>query len=203
VGIGLLVAGGAYAAATGNLDTFAGGVIGGVGGVVAGKAASNAIQNLRNPVNQVQKNVGVNDSVGNQSNRGNNALDVNQGKKASEVQALGNKEPYHARYEKTEIATRYVGDGEAEAIMNNNGIVPNVKSDGITLKNVFYTNDLPLNSASGAQQAYQLPNTPTYRVTVITREVVNIYGGNVQGGTGSELITRQQMQAIEVIKLNQ
>ncbi len=36
VGIGLLVAGGAYSAATGNLDSFSGGLIGGISGYAAG-----------------------------------------------------------------------------------------------------------------------------------------------------------------------
>ncbi len=40
VGVGLLVAGGAYAAATGNLDSFAGGVVGGVGGWATGTRIS-------------------------------------------------------------------------------------------------------------------------------------------------------------------
>jgi hypothetical protein len=49
VGIGLLVAGGAYSAATGNLDTFAGGLIGGIGGYVAGQGALNSNVLKNNP----------------------------------------------------------------------------------------------------------------------------------------------------------
>ncbi len=72
VGIGLLVVGGAYSAATGNLDSFAGGLTGGIGGYVAGQGAlnSNALKN--NPsvksYHQAQR----------QAQRNNNSLKTDQ-----------------------------------------------------------------------------------------------------------------------------
>jgi len=128
-------------------------------------------------------------------------LNVGQSDQVTQGQALNNREVLIGHYEQTNVATRYIGQNEYDAMTGNGMMVPNTNAEGAA-KNVFYTNDVPLNSASQAQAAYQLPNTPVYRVTVMTREVVNIYGGNVAGGSGTELITRQQMQAVDVRRLN-
>ncbi len=67
VGIGLLVAGGAYSAATGNLDSFAGGLIGGIGGYVAGQGVldSGALKN--NPSVKAYKQAQIQAQKNNQS----------------------------------------------------------------------------------------------------------------------------------------
>jgi hypothetical protein len=87
--------------------------------------------------------------------------------------------------------TRYVGPGEAQVIMDT-GMVPDTDAAGAP-KPVFYTPEDPMVDASAAeiQNAYQLPNTPTHIVTLDTTGISNSYGGNVEGGTGIEMITNQ------------
>ena len=75
VGIGLLVAGGAYSAATGNLDSFSGGFIGGVGGWATGSRITTGKWPWAQ-ANQVQKYAGTNQTVGNEKNTPENILDT-------------------------------------------------------------------------------------------------------------------------------
>ena len=96
--------------------------------------------------------------------------------------------------------TRYVGPGEAEVI-EQTGQVPNTDIAG-KQKNVFYTHDAPIDSASGAQDAYQLPVRPTHRVEVDTTNANPVYGGNVDGGNGSELITNNTLPAGKPIPMD-
>ncbi|MFH1318478.1 MAG: RHS repeat-associated core domain-containing protein, partial [Candidatus Omnitrophota bacterium] len=95
---------------------------------------------------------------------------------------------------------RYVGSGEAlEA--DTTGYAPNTTIRGKP-KPVFYTPDKGLTSASQAQRTYNLPNTPTHRLNLNTSRTTNIYGGNVECGTGIEIITNEKIPVTSVTKLN-
>ena len=96
--------------------------------------------------------------------------------------------------------TRYVGAGEA-AVIEQTGMVPNTNAAGAA-KQVFYTPEPPMSSASAAQDAYQLPSTPTHAVELDTSNVHNTYGGNVENGNGVELITHDKIPAKNVTKLD-
>ncbi len=94
--------------------------------------------------------------------------------------------------------TRYVGAGEAQAILDGDMLVPNVTVAG-DAKAVFYTPEAPLASATEAQEAYQLPSTPTHFVELDTTGINNTYGGNVEGSPfHTEMITNDQIPAIRV-----
>jgi len=96
--------------------------------------------------------------------------------------------------------TRYVGAGEA-AVISETGMVPNTNALGAP-KQVFYTPESPMSSASAAQDAYQLPSTPTHAVELDTSGVNNTYGGNVENGNGIELITHDKIPATKITKLD-
>lgn len=178
-GVGI-IGGGGYAAATGNLDSFLGGVAGGVTGGVVGNAIvkSQQFQNVKRTLTPQQ-----------QENQNAQQLKTDQ---KPEV-----KRPIQTEYIYEESGVRYVGPDEAAGAAKN-GVIPNTHFDKVTPKNVFYTNDAPLTSASQAKAAYNLPTMPTHRITFSMKEVVNIYGSTVEGGTGTELITRQQIQVINI-----
>ena len=89
--------------------------------------------------------------------------------------------------------TRYVGEAEAR-IIERTGRVPNTNAAGEP-KTVFYTHDKPLDSAAEAQAAYNLPQKPTHRVTVDTRNAQPGSAGNVENGTGIELMTDRSLPA--------
>lgn len=91
--------------------------------------------------------------------------------------------------------TRYVGEGEA-AVIEKTKRVPNTTATGES-KTVFYTHDKPHNSAAEAQAAYKLPEVPTHRVTVDTRSAKPGAAGNVEGGTGIELMTDRSLPTIK------
>jgi hypothetical protein len=95
--------------------------------------------------------------------------------------------------------TRYVGSAEAEVIRGT-GMVSNVDAAGVP-KTIFYTPEAPLSSASAAQEAYQLPNTPTHAVELDPSNIENTYGGNVEGGSGIELTTKQSIPAVRIVPL--
>jgi hypothetical protein len=134
------------------------------------------------------------------------ALDVSQvGKVASKSAALGTKavsasvdtggdalRAARAGGQRTQ-GTRYVGEGEA-AVIEKTGRVPNTNAAG-DAKKVYYTHDKPLNSSAEAQAAYNLPTTPTHRVTVDTRSARPGSVGPVKGGTGTEVTTDRSLPA--------
>jgi hypothetical protein len=99
--------------------------------------------------------------------------------------------------------TRYVGAGEA-ALIEEAGMIPNTNAAG-ALKYLFYTPEEPMSSASGAQAAYNLGTTPSSVVTFDAPGLTNIYGGNVEGGTGIELIAQptQPIPATSITPLKQ
>ena len=98
--------------------------------------------------------------------------------------------------------TRYVGSNEARAIQNGGMTVPNTNAAGVP-KQVFYTPEDPMYGSTPQEikDAYQLPSMPTHIVTLDTTGISNSYGGNVEGGTGIELITGQPIPAISVIPI--
>lgn len=96
---------------------------------------------------------------------------------------------------------RYVGPKEAAKIAKE-GYVTNVDQYDIP-KNVLYTPDEPLTSASQAQNVYNLPNTPTHRVGLDTNGITNIYGGNVEGKTGIEISTPERIPAVDIEQLGE
>jgi hypothetical protein len=73
------------------------------------------------------------------------------------------------------------------------------------LKNFFYTPEDPMGSASAAQAAYNLDTTPSSVVTFDASGLRNLYGGNVEGGTGIELIAQptQPIPATSLTPLKQ
>jgi hypothetical protein len=84
VGIGLLVVGGAYSAATGNLDVFAGGLIGGIGGFVAGQGVLNSSALKNNPAVKSYKETLI---------KNNNSLKPDQKPRAIKVYKQGEMGP--------------------------------------------------------------------------------------------------------------
>jgi hypothetical protein len=96
--------------------------------------------------------------------------------------------------------TRYVGADEAQLIKET-GMVPNTNAAGVPKTIFFYTPEDPLTSASAAQEAYQLSSTPTHVVELDPSRIVNTYGGNVEGGSGIELTTKQPIPALRVTPL--
>ena len=100
-------------------------------------------------------------------------------------------------------AFRYVPEGEATAA-GSAGSVPNVDVLGQP-RYVFYTTE-EYTSSSAAQDALQIgtrnPNgataPPTYRITVDASQAQWVSGGNVAGGSGSELITTQPLPVIRI-----
>jgi RHS repeat-associated protein len=95
--------------------------------------------------------------------------------------------------------TRYVGAGEA-ALIEETGMIPNTNAAG-ALKNFFYTPEDPMSSASAAQAAYNLDTTPSSVATFDASGLSNLYGGNVEGGSGIELIA-QPTQPIPATSLS-
>jgi hypothetical protein len=78
----------------------------------------------------------------------------------------------------------------------NTGKVPNVTNDIPGLpKIVFFTTDF-FSSASQAAEALTLDALPTHRITADPEGVTWCYGGNVEGGTGIELTTQDEVSVI-------
>ncbi len=93
VGLGLLAVGAGYSAATGGLEglaNFGASVAGAVVGGGIGNSINKAIQSRAAPtgINQAQEKAGVKQPIGNEDNSGTKTLNINQGAKASQEQAL-------------------------------------------------------------------------------------------------------------------
>ncbi|MDP2905898.1 MAG: RHS repeat-associated core domain-containing protein [Candidatus Omnitrophota bacterium] len=99
------------------------------------------------------------------------------------------------------IGYRYVGEKEAAEI-GRTGKVPNMNARNES-KNVCYTPDSPVDSASEAKKKYNLKNNPTHRVDLDISNTKADYGGNVEGGKGIEMTTRKQIPAKDVTKLRE
>jgi RHS repeat-associated protein len=96
---------------------------------------------------------------------------------------------------------RYVGPEEA-AKAAKTGYAPNVDRYSKP-KSVFYTPEEPLASASQAQNVYNLKDLPTHRMGLDTSKTTNIYGGNVAGGTGVEMITSEKIPVVDIQELGE
>ncbi len=92
------------------------------------------------------------------------------------------------------VAYRYVGSVEAE-VAGSTGYVPNVTMQNIP-KNVFYS-PTEYATASEAQQALVI-GKPTNVITVDASNATWNYAGNVANGTGTEMVTTQQLPVISV-----
>lgn len=93
-------------------------------------------------------------------------------------------------------AYRYVGESEMKEIRKT-GQIPNTNSAG-DLKDVFVSPNKynTVSSAEnglriGSKNPYGPTGSPKYRVEFSMDTVKYRYGGNVEGGTGIELITEQ------------
>ena len=111
-----------------------------------------------------------------------------------------------ASYGSRNVVYRYVGPGEAR-MAEELKFVPNVDLAGKP-KNVFYSPE-KYTSASTVEDALRIGSknpvnptpTPTHRITVDASKPSWMYGGNVEGGTGTELITRDKLIVIRVDSL--
>jgi RHS repeat-associated protein len=217
-------AGAAGSAAAGNFSWGAVGMSAAISGVTCGFGRSSVGQALgkaigkgvgKLPFGQHIQNAGraVSDKMSQlyQAAKGTgpsatSSLNTNKGDSASQgqVQSGRNVQVYSVDENGNIIpdeATgyRYVGSREAAKIAET-GYVPNVSKSGVA-KNVFYTTETPLNSASQAQAAYNLDALPTHRIGLNTAKTTNIYGGNVDGGSGIELVTQEEIPAVDIQKL--
>jgi hypothetical protein len=94
---------------------------------------------------------------------------------------------------------RYVGSGEAEEIART-GETPNVNKRGES-KTVYYTPERSLKSSSKAKEKYNLYDKPTHRVDLDISKTKADYAGNVSGGKGIEMTTREKIPAKKVERL--
>lgn len=101
--------------------------------------------------------------------------------------------------------TRYMGKGEAETARKTREI-PNVGPDGQP-RPTHGTPDKPTNSASEAQQKYELPEAPTHRATVPQARVSDIGpapdGRATTSGGGSQNATSKPIpvKPCEIVEL--
>jgi hypothetical protein len=102
-----------------------------------------------------------------------------------------------------DVAYRYVGESEAELIKRT-GRIPNVDKWGkpkpvFTTTNYYETVE---EAEAGLKIGRQHPEgpfePPTHRVTYNRNAVRYRYAGNVEGGTGIEMITDQSIPALRV-----
>jgi RHS repeat-associated protein len=198
---GMLIAGAAVAAATDSLDSFAGGLAGGLAGLAIGNSINGAIKgpNLASETGSAR--------IGSGNNKAANSLktDGTPGPSRGQNVKVYKVNPETGQRTLDGVSTpdgyRYVGTEEAEYVMRT-GNVPNTYKDGITPKGVLYTPEEGVTFASQAQQIYNLPSKPTYRIGLDTSNVTNVYGGNVEGGTGVEMMTRDEIPATSIVKLD-
>ena len=105
---------------------------------------------------------------------------------------------------------RYVSPGEAASIQDalatdGKAVIDNVTRSGAP-KNVFVTPDAPLTSVSEIETAYQIGSenplgpgpSPTHVVTGNAEGITFDYAGTVEGGTGIEMTTKQQIPVISI-----
>ncbi|MBB6214115.1 hypothetical protein HNQ80_000184 [Anaerosolibacter carboniphilus] len=98
----------------------------------------------------------------------------------------------------TSTGYRYVSEGELNVIKKT-GTIPNTDRAG-NLKDVFVS-PVKYDTVAGAEEGLQIgkqnpfgaTESPMYRVEFNTNGIKFRYGGNVEGGTGVELITEQSI----------
>ncbi|HEX3046054.1 MAG TPA: RHS repeat-associated core domain-containing protein, partial [Bacillota bacterium] len=95
-------------------------------------------------------------------------------------------------------AYRYVSGGEAKFIMDN-GYIPNTDAKG-NLKNIFVSPEYYGTASEaeqglriGSQNPYGATESPQYRVEFNMNAIRYNYAGNVEGGTGIEMTTSQNI----------
>jgi len=101
---------------------------------------------------------------------------------------------------------RYTSEGEAD-VAAREGVVPNVTRSGKE-KDVFLSPDLYESSAE-SEEALQIGRldpggpqpTPTHRIQVDPQGLRFTSGGNVSGGTGTEVTTRAQAKVLRIDRL--
>jgi hypothetical protein len=102
---------------------------------------------------------------------------------------------------------RYVGSDEA-AIAKEDGFIPNTDRRARP-KPVCVTPDAPVESATAAEEMYQIGSkhpsgpqeTPTHRITGDASKTTFVSGGNVEGASGTELITNEKIPVTTVEEL--
>ena len=112
-------------------------------------------------------------------------------------------EPYIGTGAGDDVAYRYVSGVEAQ-IAEKSGRVPNVDPSG-NPRSVFYSPDR-YDSAAEAERALRMGRhnpagptaSPTHRITVGSRRANWGYGGNVEGGSGIELLTDEALSVLRV-----
>jgi len=177
------------------------------GAKVVGKVA-NFIKNAK----AQGKVAGVKTPIGQQGQgSATSSLNPNKGEVASGSQALSSRgkgnvdvielEPIIVRPGGKPTGYRYVGAEEA-AKAARTGYVPNATRSGGS-KPVFYTPEEPISSASQAQKVYNLPKTPTHRIGLDTSKTTNMYGGNVGGGSGIEMMANERIPATDIYILGE
>ena len=105
-----------------------------------------------------------------------------------------------------DVAYRYVGASEA-AVIESSRTIPSVDRLGFP-RQVFTTTDLYA-TAQEAEAGLQMgrinpigaTSPPTHRVTYYRNAVRYSYAGNVEGGTGIEMITDQPIPIIRIDRL--
>jgi len=86
--------------------------------------------------------------------------------------------------------TRYMGEGEAATAARAHEI-PNTNRSGEP-KDIHFTTEKPMDSATAAKQRYELSETPTHRATVPADRVTNVQpapSGPTTSGGGSQAVT--------------
>lgn len=124
-------------------------------------------------------------------------------KRTQSYPARGANGPPASAASRGTTAYRYVGEKEA-MFADDEGYIPNTTQKGDP-KNVFISPNrytVVAEAESALQIGAQNPNgttaSPAFRVTVDTSGVHFLYAGNVEGGTGIELVTRQTLPVIRV-----
>ena len=103
--------------------------------------------------------------------------------------------------------TRYATEGEVN-IAEESGFIPNVNPAGQP-KVVYVTPEAPVDSASQAENLYQIGSqnplgataTPTHVIVGDANGITFINGGNVDGGMGTELITENRIPVITITRI--
>ena len=100
-------------------------------------------------------------------------------------------------------AYRYVSEGEA-TVASQSGRVPNVTRTGSS-RYVHYSGENFTGAVAaedalqiGARNPYGVTPSPTHRITVDATGAEWVSGGNVAGGTGSELITGKELPVLQI-----
>jgi RHS repeat-associated protein len=100
------------------------------------------------------------------------------------------------------VVYRYASEDEIDAMNEANGgnYILNQKASGVS-KDVFVTPEDPLSSISQAVDTYQLDGSQSYVIAGDASKTAFNYGGNVEGGSGIEMTTSEQIPVISVNRI--